>query len=86
MTEKSCNEKNTVKNTNWAVRCFEGWPAKKKKVIDFKSATMDELNILLQQFNGNERNWKRGQYLNGFPPILRRIRKDRTNAQRGKCS
>ena len=60
--EKSPNERKTVNNPIWAARCFEGWLAEKEKVVDFKTVTEEEFNILLRQFYGNVRNAKGEQY------------------------
>ncbi|XP_041713026.1 uncharacterized protein LOC121546074 [Coregonus clupeaformis] len=43
-------------------RCFEGWLAENKKVVDFKTVTKEEFNIPLRQFYGNVGNGKGEKY------------------------
>ncbi len=48
--EKSRNEAGTVKQTMWAIRCFQTLCAEKDLTVDLKTITEMELNQALRQF------------------------------------
>ncbi|XP_056101432.1 uncharacterized protein LOC130080159 [Rhinichthys klamathensis goyatoka] len=60
--EKTRNEKNTVQQTQWAVKCFGDWCSEKGCSIDFKQITKTELNALLRDFYGTVRSSKGEKY------------------------
>ena len=64
--EMSRNEKATVKQTQWAVRCFQTWCTEKEVAIDFKTVTKMDLNQTLRHFYASVKNTKGEHYGFGF--------------------
>ncbi|XP_076842064.1 uncharacterized protein LOC143486104 isoform X4 [Brachyhypopomus gauderio] len=56
------NEEATVKQTMWAVRCFQTWCAEKNISVNFKKLTKSELNQILRQFYATVKNGKGESY------------------------
>lgn len=56
--EKSKNEANTVRQTTWALNCFQTWLSLKNINIDLQSVEKSELNTVLRQFFGSIRTTK----------------------------
>ncbi|XP_061572839.1 activating transcription factor 7-interacting protein 1 isoform X2 [Cololabis saira] len=53
---------NTVKQTRWAVKCFEDWCKDKGLAVDFQTVSKKELNDILREFYGTVRNFKGDLY------------------------
>ncbi|XP_053338834.1 uncharacterized protein LOC128510512 isoform X1 [Clarias gariepinus] len=56
--EKSKNEANTLRQTAWALNCFQTWLSLKNINLDFKSVEKPELNTVLREFYGSIRTTK----------------------------
>lgn len=60
--EKGRSEHNTVKQTKWVVKCFEDWCQSKGVVVDFQTASKQQLNGILREFYPTVINGKGEQY------------------------
>ena len=42
--------KSTARSTNWGVKKFQVWAAKRGKAVDFDTVTAPDLNVILRKF------------------------------------
>ena len=59
---KARNEAGTIKQTMWAVRCFQSWCAEKAIEMDLKTVTKSDLNQTLRHFYATVKNGKGEPY------------------------
>nr|XP_054602829.1 MORC family CW-type zinc finger protein 3a isoform X4 [Nothobranchius furzeri] len=60
--EKSKNEVNTVRQTAWALNCFQTWLNLKHIQVNFQQVEKPELNTVLREFYGSIRTAKGERY------------------------
>lgn len=60
--EKSRHETNTVRQTSWAVKCFEAWLKERQQSIDFKTIAKTTLASTLREFYATIRTSKGDMY------------------------